>query len=423
VPARWLFRIPSWRVLIVLLLAGLVLGLGGPNAWAWYQLRAASSDLARFHPDEAREHLTNCLKVWPNSASTHLLASRAARQSGDLDEADRQLRACQRLLGGTSGEVALEWALLQAARGNGTEVEEFLQRRADQNPELSPIIWEALVEGYIRLYRTLDAMACLDHWLRIDPKNLRALELRGQAYQAGKSAPKASEDFRRVLEQDPTREATRWRLVLCLLEMGSYEEAFPHLERIAREKPGDPNVLVRLARCHNMLGRGEQARQILDAVLKEDPEHGLALRTNGQFALTDRQPEQAEHWLRQAAKVMPHDYQTQWLLFQSLQQQNKVPQAQAQLRIAEEVKEQTERLGELRSRKMAEQPLDPVLHYEMGVLLLRTGQQSAGEGWLLNALALDPAYRPAHAALAEYYERQGETAKAAEHRRKLAAKE
>jgi tetratricopeptide (TPR) repeat protein len=414
-----LFRtLRSWRLLLVLGVAALVLGLGGPHAWAWYQLRAARSDLAHYRPEVARARLAGCLKVWPNSAPAHLLASRAARQSGDFDEADRQLRACQRLLGGSSEHVALEWALLQAAGGN-REVEEFLQRQAEQSPERAPLVWEALAEGYIRLYRILDALATLDHWLGLDPDNLRALELRGLAYQNGKSAQKGAEDFRRVLEKDPTRDATRWRLVLCLLDMGSYDEALTHLERVRKQRPNDPDVQVRLARCHNMLGRGEQARETLDAVLEEHPGHALALRTRGQFALADHQPALAERCLRRAVKAWPDDYQANWLLFQALRQQGKTAAADAQLRKAEEIKGRAERLGELRSRKLSEQPLDPALHYEMGVLLLRSGHPSTGERWLLSALSLDPSYSPAHAALADYYQRQGDARRAAEHRKKL----
>jgi tetratricopeptide (TPR) repeat protein len=418
-----LSRRRKWRALFVLLTVSLaVVGAGGPHAWAWYHLRTARSALERYEPEVAQRRLARCLALWPNSVKAHLLASRAARQSGDFDEADRQLRTCQRLLDGTSDGVAFEWALLQAASGNLGEVEEFLQRQVEQAPERSPLIWEALAEGQIRLYRILDAVACLEHWLGLDPDNLRALELRGLAYQNGKQARKGADDFRQVVERAPTRDAPRWRLVLCLLDMGSYDEALPHLERIARQKPNDPDVQVRLARCYNVRDRGEQARQLLDAVLESHPEHGLALRTRGQFALADGRPEQAERWLRRAVKAWPNDYQTHWLLYRALEQQNK-KEAQAQQRIAEELKGRSERLGELASRKLSEQPLDPALHYEMGALLLRSGHTRVGEGWLLSALSLDPNYRPAHAALAEHYQRQGDAKRAAEHRRQARRQE
>ncbi len=407
----------TWRSRAVL--AGLVVlvVLAGPFAWAAYQAAAARSALARYHPEEARRRLDRCLGVWPLSVQTHLLASRAARQDGDFDAAERHLREAQELAGGSSDAIALEWALLQAAGGNLGEVEEFLQRRADQEPGDAGLVWEALAEGYIRLYRVLDALACLDHWLGAEPDNLRALELRGWAYQRGKSAAKGAEDLRKVLRIDPARPGTRRRLVQCLLSAGRYSDALPVLEEAAEGQPDDPDVKVQTARCYNMLDRQAEARALLDAVLAAHPDHGLALRTRGQFALADSQPGRAERWLRQAAASRPGDYQAQWLLFQALAQQNKTAEAQAQKRRAEEVRDRSERLGELSSRKLSEQPLDPALHYEMGVLLLRGGQKELGERWLHSALHLEKDYRPAHAVLADFYQRQGDPARAAEHRR------
>ncbi len=103
---------------------------------------------------------------------------------------------------------------------------------------------------------------------------------------------------------------------------------------------------------------------------------------------------------------------------QALQQQNKTEQAKAELHKAEEIKDRIERLSDLRTRRMSEQPLEPALHCEMGVLLLRGGYKDVGERWLKSALGLNPDYKPAHAALAEYYQQQGDRERAAEHRRR-----
>jgi tetratricopeptide (TPR) repeat protein len=395
---------------------GGLLCYGGANAWAWYHLRQARAALDQYHPAEARRHLESCLKIWPSSVSIHLLTSQAARQDGDFQEADRQIRTCQMLTSGSNSEIALEWALLQASAGNVREVEEYLNREVQQNPHVTKLVWESLVEGYVAIYRILDALAMLDHWLRIEPSNLRALELRGRAFYNGKSAAYAARDFRKVLEMDPTRSATRAKLVLCLLDMGSYEEALPQLERIAGENPSDPDVQVRIARCHNMLARTQQARRLLDAILADHPDHGIALRTRGQYALADQRPDQAESYLVRAVEALPNDYQSRWLLAQCLFQLKK-ESAKEQLAIAEKIKESSERLGDLRSRKLSEQPLDPALHYEMGVLLIRSGHEEIGEKWLQSALSLDAGHRPSHAALAEYYEKHGDAKRAEEHRR------
>jgi predicted Zn-dependent protease len=223
--------------------------------------------------------------------------------------------------------------------------------------------------------------------------------------------------LRLVIERDPERDETRLRLAQCLLGMGSYEEALPHLEHLAARRPDSPDVQVGLARCHNMRGQPERARELLDAFLERHPDHGLALRTRGQFALADGQAEQAERWLRHAAEVLPNDYLSHFLLGRSLQEQRRTAEAKAQLEVADRVKARAERLGELTSRKLSEQPLDPALHCEMGVLLLRNGHKATGESWLKSALSLDPNYKPAHAALAEHYQAEGDQGRAAEHRR------
>jgi predicted Zn-dependent protease len=407
---------------LALAAALLLVGYGAAQAWAWTQLRAARAELAAYHPEKARESLGRCARVWGSRPEVHLLASRAARQSGDLEAAEAALRACERLQGGATDATAFEWALTQAAAGNVREVEPYLQKRAEQSPAAAALVWEALAAGYLRVYRTLDAMACAEHWLRREPDNPRALDLRGQIYVTGKGLVRGSDDYRRVLQLDPTRKPTRWRLATCLIDLGAYDEAAGHLEVFARETPDDPEVAARLARCYVMTSQGAQARQLLDAALARHPDHGPCLRARGQVALTTDPPdlEGAEGYLRRAVAALPDDYQANWSFAEALRQRGRADEAKAQLARAEEVRDRVERVAELRSRKLAEQPLDPALHYEMGMLLLRGPHAAVGVQWLTSALALEPDHKPSHAALADYYARTGDPARAADHRRRAA---
>jgi predicted Zn-dependent protease len=166
-----------------------------------------------------------------------------------------------------------------------------------------------------------------------------------------------------------------------------------------------------------MLDRPDEARALLHDVLAGHPEHGMALRTLGQIELVRERPAEALPWLRQAARALPDDYQTHWFLFQALTQMKQPKEAAEILQQTQRLRDQAARLGELRSRRMSEQPLDPALHVEMAVLLLRSGHQEMGESWLHSALNLDPNYAPAHTALAELYQRRGDRDRAEEHRR------
>jgi predicted Zn-dependent protease len=408
---------------VLLAITALLVCLAAPQVWAWSKLRAGRAALSRHHPAEAGAALRSCARVWGERPSVRLLAARAAWQAGNLEEARSELRAAQRLEGSATEATAFEWALIEASAGNVREVDEYLQRRAEESPAAAPASWEALAMGYLRLYRTLDAMAILNHWLTRAPNNVRALELRAETYVAGNGVVRGAEDYRRALELDPSRDETRRRLIDCLLRLGGYEEAAAHLERLATADRDDPATAAQLARCYAMIGRGDEARRLAEATLAKHPDDPLCLRSMGQIELISRRPAEAERHLRRAAALAPEDYQAQQLFFQSLQQQGKTEEAKAQLAVAEALRDRLARLGEITSRRMAQSPLDPALQYEFGKLLIETGQPDVGVQWLLSAVSLDPEHRPSHAALAAYYEARGEREKAEYHRVRSVPKE
>jgi tetratricopeptide (TPR) repeat protein len=417
---RWpgkLVRRP-WLALFLLGVLGTTAWLAAPHLRAWYHWRAGRSALERYHHEEALCHFRACLAVWPGDVRAHLLACRAARRAEDYEEAQQQLRAAQALQGQPNEETVLEWALLQASLGGLDQVEEHLLDRARRYPSQAPLAWEALAEGYTRLYRILDALACLDRWLARQPDNVRALALRGNAYwQIGRSQ-QAAEPYRRVIELGPDNTEVRWRLGRCMLDVGRYQEALDHFQVVLRRRPNDPDVLVRLARCYERLDQPERARDLLDEVLAEHPGHGEALRTRGRLARKSGDLAGAERWLREAVRTLPNDYLVNFALYEVLRDRQKGPkEVHAQLARAERVKDRRERLAEITTRQMSARPLDPNLHAELGALLIELGSEEAGERWLLSALQRDSNCRAAHTALAGYYQSKGDADRAAEHRR------
>jgi predicted Zn-dependent protease len=416
--ALWRYR----RLLFLLAFALLAAGLAGREVQPWYHWNAARDALQRYHVEEARRHLAACLRAWPNRPQVHLLAARAARLAGDLEEAERQLAACEDRQQSHADDVVLERALLRASGGDfDEELENYLQDRAEKDLGHGPLIWEALAEGYTRLYRNLDAFGCLERWLLLEPDCPQALFLRGETYRNGKSLQKAVPEYRRVVELDPQREDARRWLTVGLVEGGRYDEALGHLEYLRRRDPNDPALLVRVARCYSGLGQTDRAAQLLDELLARQPHNGQALKTRGQVALAAGAAAEAEQWLRAAVRELPYDYQTQWALSQCLQQQGKDAEARTELARAQQLDDRWSRLNELSSRKIALAPHDPALFCEFGTLLIALGHPDVGERWLLGALREDPHYRPAHEALAALYEKQGDRQKAAEHRPETAA--
>jgi tetratricopeptide (TPR) repeat protein len=396
----------------------LVAAAAFPFARDWHHWRAGGAALDRHRPAEARAHLEAYLRARPDSVPAHLLAGRAARQAGDLAAAEGHVRECQRLLGGSSPETTLEWSLLAACAGDVDEVEGFLQEQARRGAAPAPLVWEALAEGYLRVYRVRDALACLDAWLAREPDNTRALSLRGDAWREVQAWSKAVPDYQRAAEVDPDRDDARWWLAVSLEELGRHEEALRHLEILRPKRPEDVEVTVQIARCCKGLLRLEEARQLLEAATAGHPDHALALRTRGEVELAGGNPGAAEPWLRRAARAAPNDYRAQYALAQFLQsRRGREAEAAPEQRRAEKLKERLERLADLGHRRMSATPHDPALRAELGALLLELGEKDAGRRWLQSALRLDPACRAAHAALAGYYRERGDAGQADFHAR------
>ena len=416
--ARFLGRFWPW--LLVLALLGGAGALAGPHLWAWYHLAAGRDAVAHFHADEARSHLDACLAVWPGCIEARLLDARAARLAGDLAAAEDHLREAQRRENPPSEDAVREWAMFRAASGDlDGDAEDYLRKDIRRNPDpgYSAPAREALAEGYLRMCRMLDGLNCLKEWLDLRPDEVQALALRGDLYWQTGAVAKSTDDYQRVVELDPGRRQARERLAVGLIEKGRYEEALKHLAVVRQWKPDDPHVETSVARCYEWLDRPAEAERALDGVLARHADFGPALLERGRMLVQAGRPAEAEDWLRRAVQALPRNYQASFALADALEKEGKGDEAKAQRERADQMKDRDERFTELTTRQMNVRPRDPALHCEVGRLFLERGNRPAGERWLLSALQLDPHYRPAHEALAQFYQEQGDEEKAAQHRR------
>lgn len=384
-------------LLIALLLGGASV-LAAVHVHAWYHYRAAQTALTHYHFAQARSHLVVPLRIWPNSWRVHLLAARAARLDGAAEEAREHLDFCQQKQPDAE-EILLEWALLHACAGELTDVEGYLIDRLRRGPEQTALIQEALIEGYMRTYRIGPALAGVEDWLKRQPDDTQAWYLQGCIWQQVQRPQMALPGYRRALELDPQRDDARWRLSQCLLPLGLYEEATHHLEYLQRHYPHNIEMTVDLAGARFKQGQLAEARQTLDAVLAEHPDNEAALRERGRLALADEDAAAAEKWLRQAQKINPHDAKLFPLLSTALEQQGKKAEAHLYQEKTQQNFRDLQRLGRICLHELGEKPNDPVLHSELGVLLLRLGYTEAGRNWLLFALQEDRNCEPARAAL------------------------
>ncbi len=406
-----------------LLLPGLALsGLGClllvANLWAEYHFRAAQRALQQRDFAQARADLRSCLKVWPTGAHSHFLAARAAWRAGFYDEAEGHLAVCQKQQSAPDA-LQRERALMRAQRGD-PGVEDFLWSSVEQDDKETALILEVLIQLYVSTYRLPRALDALNLFLGRQPNDVQALLGRGWVWEQFFYFANAVADYHRAVEVDPENDAARLRLAETLLVTGPASAALDQFELLWQRQPEKPAVLLGLARCRRQLGQLNDARSGLDGLLarlpSETPDKDAAvLSERGRLALDERKPAQAERWLRQAVALAPYDRQTNYNLYQCLQQQGRTDEA-CRCRVTfERIDADLIRIDNV-LKEVLRAPYDPAPRSEAGVIFLRNGEPEKGLRWLSMALQQDPWHGPTHRALANHYQRTGRLDLAARHR-------
>jgi Tfp pilus assembly protein PilF len=402
----------------LMLLAALLLLVGlaaGAHLWADWHFRQAQEASKRSDFAGAKQHLIQCLKVWSQSAAVHLQAARAARKAGAFDETEELLRRC-RDLGGDDDAINLEHQLLRVQRGDLAEVEPQLVSRLNQNHPDSVLILEVLTLAYIQSNRLGNAQESLRRWLEREPDRVEAWLLQAYVFGRLQNNTEALDSYRRAVELDPDNDGTRLEMAGHLAQAYHMEEALAQFDYL-RQKQGDtPAVLKGMAFCRRLMNQPEEARRLLETVLAAQPRDWRALVERGRLANEYESAAAAEKWFRQAADVAPDESDVNYSLYQCLERLGKHQEAKEVLAKLNSVEADLARLADL-NRAIAQTPHDPALRCEAGLILLRNGLETEGLRWLESALAENPRHRATHQALADHYQRTGNSERAQQHRK------
>jgi tetratricopeptide (TPR) repeat protein len=402
-------------ILALLGMAGFGLYLGGRYAWAWHYHRRAEQAIAAGKFEEGLANLELCLRIWTRDGETHFLAGRTARRNNDYEAAEKHLKKAQEL-GWVKEQLQFEYALIRAQRENPALVEGYLQSCIQKEHPDTIYIFEAQVQGYLATFQLGAALTALARWLQREPDNVRALYWRGNARELVQMEDDAMSDYRRVLELDPERDDARQRLAeLTLRHKSDYQAAADLFEHLRARQGDKPELLFGLARAYRGLRRREDARLLLDQILRNDPRDAPALSERGRLASEAEQYAEAEDYFRRSIQVDPSDPDTIADLITALRECKKSAEAKDWEKRLEKLKADQDRFSHVH-REMYERPRDPNLRYEAGEIMLRNGREKEALRWFSLALQLDPTHRATHRALAELFEQQGNTELARQHR-------
>jgi tetratricopeptide (TPR) repeat protein len=392
---------------------------GGWYCWARSHFQAAQQALDRHDWLQAHKHLTACLRAWPDRPAVHLLAARAARRLERLDEAQEHLEACERCQGGETQATKVERALLRVHRGDLAGAEDFLRSCVAQDDPDSVESLDILSAALILNYRVAEAHRCLDDLLRRQPDHFHALVRRGWTARSMTWYPEAVQDYEKALALRPDVDAVRLALAEIQVALGRFSDARDHFEQLRERQPNNPSVLFGLARCLAGKGQKEQALQLLDRLLADNPNDWKALGERGWLAVELDRPAEAEGFLRRAVSLAPPDLPVLIRLSDCLRLLGKKEEAREYKDNADRLKADFERAAQLGDLIRDQSPNNPDLRHELGCILLRLGKHQDALHWFRTALQKDPRHRPTHQSLAEFYEKVGDIQQAAHHRQFL----
>jgi tetratricopeptide (TPR) repeat protein len=407
------------RRLVCVLLCAFVVALLVASPWLWNRYRAnqewrgAASCLAGHDLAAAATHLSNYVDRRPNDADGWFLAARTARRLERFAEAERYLERCQHV-GGVTDSTSLEWDLLRVQQGEIGDIDVRLRGSIRPDHPDGLLVLEALARGYTRARRLPDALQACNLWLARQPEHPWPWLWRGSIYEQLDYLDKALPDYERAVELAPQDKDARLALGGLLLRQNKPGAAAEQYQDVLGRAPDEAAARLGLAACRIEEGRADEAVPLLDAILEQTPTSPRALFLRGKTALHQDQLTAAEHWLREAMSVAPHDPEVLHELSETLRARGKDEEASDLTRRAELLRKDYLRLDEL-NRTIARNPDDPAPRHEAGVLALRLGRTEEGLAWLQSALRLKGDHRGTHAVLRDQYREQGDLKRAEYH--------
>jgi len=412
-PAR-----PRKRPLIIGLIVLSALLAGGYWWWDHFQARrawsAAEAALARRDLAIAAARLDRYLSLRPGDAQGWFQAARTARRRGEFAEAGRLLAEYEKL-GGAAAAAQFERELALVQQGRGGDLDRRLRARYGPTDPDVALVLEALARGYMVTDRRADLLQACELWNAVDTDHPWPYLWAGLVREKMGLVELAAELYGRALDlapDDPDAQVAQGRILTRLRRPA---EAAEHFRRVLDRYPDDDRALLGYAECLLDLSRPDEAVTFIAKALLRDPNSQKGLYLRGRATLP-RDPAAAELDVRKAVEADSSDPEALYLLVQCLRAQLKDGEADRSAARLEVLRADLNRLGEF-LKQITTSLEDAKPCHEAGLIALRLGRKAQAVNLFQDALRRKGDHRPTHAALAEYYEREGSRDLAAYHKR------
>ncbi|MBW2235568.1 MAG: tetratricopeptide repeat protein [Deltaproteobacteria bacterium] len=335
-------------------------------------LHAAYMALALGQPDEAiafaRRHATHRTGRLGEAV---VVAARAQQAKGEPATARRGLELWIEGVGPDPLVVATLAELEAGAEGVDAGIARTGAVGLDLGDPANVVVLRTRAQLLVQADRADDALGEVDAALARNPQEAALHDLRARILSGLGRSAEAEAALTRTLEIDPDYAPALAARGELLVQAGRVEEGFALIDRASAS--GSADIGFRAAQLATALGRKEDARRRLEAVLARHPGHAGAANDLA-WALLDEgdDPERALALAERAAARL-RSAQILDTLGRAYLAAGKTDQALSTLKEAAQAS-----------------PDEPGIHYRLGLALARAGEPEAAESELRRALELAP---------------------------------
>jgi tetratricopeptide (TPR) repeat protein len=306
-------------------------------------------------------------------------------------------------------------ALQLADKGEFTRAESLLLRLAQRDPNDAAVA-EKLALGYFNANRFAEAEPFYAQWCAATPRDPKPYLERIEMWKKWSRLENVVDDSRHVLDLQPDNQKLHQELPRWLLIMGRLDEAEQECQRFLRHWPDEPWVLLILAMVNQRKDHPREAAVIVDKLVREFADFAEAFVLRGTLYREANQPAEAIPWLRRAVAIPgAHRREALYELSRVLSQTGQTQEAEQAMKEARLLQEQSF-LSEL-AKDLGPGPISVSARVRLAEELINAGRADEGVLMLERLLDQNPNYAAAHRVLADYYEKQGQPERAAQHRR------
>lgn len=339
-----------------------------------------------------------------------LKRARVARLRGNGEEFERLLEQA------SSQGLASKWArrerLLHKIQTKGARAHVHLLEGFLAEGQDSSAVLESFAEGFFAEGDSVMAQQVLERWLVVEPDAVIAqVRLARLYFDLGRFA-EAESMYQRALARNPNLSDARLGLARVSYSIDKTNQAITNFAHVLRDDPS--NVEARLSRASLLMKQGQAEDAVKDfaQVIRIDPDGYPARFKLATYYAEQQQPQRVVELLDPIMDRFIDDIALNYLVANAQTQLGQGVQAEAFLQRYFEGRKQLDTLTTLQEQ-VDPGATDATLAKRIGLAYLRF-QWDEADQWLSQAIDLGPTDPDLYRAMAELYEKNGSSERAAE---------